>query len=175
MPTTELGPEEPLQIAFSGIARILFAARLLTSEILEKQLRLFVVEAAFAGDWIPAPRDSKRAEIFSGYLGHRKAWQQFNERYGGIFLAEIAEWQSALLEVSIPVVATADSVGSQLNRLKDECHLTAEELAEKIDIDPRSVQRHLAGTSVPHARHLRAYEKEFSKLLNRKVVVNKTS
>ena len=73
------------------------------------------------------------------------------------------------------VESETESVGKQLNRLREECRLTAEELAELIDIETRSVQRHLAGHSIPYDRHLRAYEREFSKLLNRKVVVRKWS
>jgi DNA-binding transcriptional regulator YiaG len=68
-----------------------------------------------------------------------------------------------------------ESVGEQLRRLRDECHITAQELAELIDVEVRSVQRHLAGDSIPYDRHLRAYEREFSKLLNRKVVISKLS
>jgi hypothetical protein len=76
-----------------------------------------------------------------------------------------------------PSVASkaADSVGAQINRLREECHLTSEELAEKINLEVRSVQRHLAGNSVPYARHLRAYERVFSKLLNRQVLIRKLS
>lgn len=69
----------------------------------------------------------------------------------------------------------AESVEAQLNRLRDECHLTAQELAELIDNGVRSVQRHLAGECVPYDRHIRAYEREFSKLLNRKILIKKMS
>jgi hypothetical protein len=70
-------------------------------------------------------------------------------------------------------VAKSEAIGAQINRLRDECHLTEEELAEKVDIDIRSVQRHLANEVKPYARHLRTYEMVFSKLLNRKVVIRK--
>ena len=40
---------EPMQQAFSGIANILFNAKLLTFELLENQLQLFVMESAIAG------------------------------------------------------------------------------------------------------------------------------
>lgn len=85
-----------------------------------------------------------------------------------------------LVPASVPsgpdaIKPETESVGTQLNRLRDECRLTTEELAELIDIETRSVQRHLAGDSVPYDRHLRAYEREFSKLLNRKVVIRKLS
>jgi hypothetical protein len=71
--------------------------------------------------------------------------------------------------------ATAESVAAQIDRLRKECRLTAEELAELIGLEPRSVFRHLAGDSVPYAKHIRAYEREFSKLLKRQVVISKLS
>jgi DNA-binding XRE family transcriptional regulator len=65
-----------------------------------------------------------------------------------------------------PNTAFAD----QIRDSRDECHLTTEELAEEVGLDSRTVQRHLASETQPYARHLRAYERVFSKLLERKVV-----
>jgi len=73
-----------------------------------------------------------------------------------------------------PSAPRAETIAAQIQRLREECRLTTEELAEKIGIEARSVQRHLAGT-IPYDRHLRAYESLFSKLLNRKIVINKMS
>ena len=64
-----------------------------------------------------------------------------------------------------------ESLQAQLNRLREECRLTAEQLAEKVRLDPSSVSRHIAGKVKPQLQHLGAYEKLFSKLLNRKVVI----
>jgi hypothetical protein len=55
--------------------------------------------------------------------------------------------------------------------MRKECNLTIERLAEKIKVDARSVERHLAGDSAPYARNISAYERVFSKLLNRQVVI----
>jgi hypothetical protein len=68
-----------------------------------------------------------------------------------------------------------ETIGSQINRLRDECRLSVEELAEQVKLETRSVQRHIADVHIPHNRHLRAYERTFSKLLNRQVVISKTS
>jgi hypothetical protein len=77
----------------------------------------------------------------------------------------------------IPEAATAplsnETIAAQIQRLRDECRLTTEELAEKIELEPRSVQRHIAGDSIPYTRNLRRYETEFSKLLKRQVVIRK--
>jgi hypothetical protein len=64
-------------------------------------------------------------------------------------------------------------VAVQLSRLKEESHLTAQELAELVELDDRSVRRHLSGQTSPYDRHLRAYERVFSKQLSRKIVISK--
>lgn len=89
--------------AFSGIAKILFMADLLTVEILNRELPLFVVlEAAIAGYWwlTCGPPDT-RGEIFPGHFGHADDWQEMNSRWYGLFTAEISEWHSKLLESEI--------------------------------------------------------------------------
>ena len=70
---------------------------------------------------------------------------------------------------------SVDSIGAQINRLREECRFSVEELAEEVELETRSVQRHIADVHIPHNRHLRAYERTFSKLLNRQVVISKTS
>lgn len=67
-----------------------------------------------------------------------------------------------------------ESVAAQLDRLRDECRWTVEELAEQIQIDPTTVSRHLSDRAIPHLRNLGAYERVFSKRLERKVVIEKT-
>lgn len=67
----------------------------------------------------------------------------------------------------------ADTVGAQIDQLRDECKLTIEELAEQIEMDVRSVERHLAGKVKPYDRHLRVYETVFSKLLNRRIAISR--
>jgi ribosome-binding protein aMBF1 (putative translation factor) len=89
------------------------------------------------------------------------------------FFPEEKAMRSRTSTIPSTLAKKPDTLGSQINRLREECHLTEEELAEKIDIDIRSVQRHLAGETVPYARYLRRYETEFSKLLNRRVVIRK--
>jgi DNA-binding transcriptional ArsR family regulator len=69
----------------------------------------------------------------------------------------------------------ADSIGHQINRLREECRMTVEELAEAMSLSPRTVQRHMAGVCAPLARNLFAYERVFSKALNKKVLIEKMS
>jgi DNA-binding transcriptional ArsR family regulator len=64
-----------------------------------------------------------------------------------------------------------ESIGAQLDRLREECRLTVEDLAAALDVDPRSVYRHLSGKSLPRRSHIGAYERLFSQKLERKVVL----
>jgi hypothetical protein len=66
-------------------------------------------------------------------------------------------------------------ISEQIEALRKECQVTLDKLAEEIDVDVRTVRRHLRGQSIPYDRHLWAYEKVFSKLQNRKAIINKMS
>ena len=79
------------------------------------------------------------------------------------------------ISLARPIPSTRETVATQLSRLRDESPLTVEQLAEAVDIDPRSVYRHLSGATLPHKRHLKAYEKVFSQVLQRTVVICKMS
>ena len=121
----------PMRQAFTGIAEILFMADLLTVEILNRELPLFVLEAAIAGHWwhMCSATDT-RTEIFPGHFGHVDDWQEMNSRWYGLFAAEIAEWHSKLLEVEVPKPlpeqqiprepAAPEGVGPDINGRKSE-------------------------------------------------------
>jgi DNA-binding XRE family transcriptional regulator len=71
--------------------------------------------------------------------------------------------------------ATEEALATQIKRLQVECDLTAEEMAEALKIEPRSVYKHLAGQTVPRRKHLAAYEKLFSERLEKSVTFRKVS
>lgn len=66
------------------------------------------------------------------------------------------------------------SIGKQIDRLRDECGLSIEELSEKVGIHPTNVSRHIHDESVPSRTTLPKYNRAFSKLLNREIVIRKT-
>ena len=68
-------------------------------------------------------------------------------------------------------VIAEKTVAQQIEALRLECDLTQQKLSDEMGIELRTVQRHLSGESVPHRRGLAAYEKYFSKRLNRKVII----
>jgi ribosome-binding protein aMBF1 (putative translation factor) len=79
---------------------------------------------------------------------------------------------------NVPPVRAVESkkttIGEQIKSLCEECKLTPDDLAEKMELDFRTVQRHMAGDMVPYNRHRWRYEKLFSMLLKRQVVISKT-
>ena len=103
------------------------------------------------------------------------------ERYRGVLLHTAAEHiKTRALNLRKPSLESSSQnetprISEQLELLRKECRMTVEQLAEDIGIDVRSVRRHLRGQSVPYDRHLWAYEKIYSKLLQRKVVIRKMS
>ncbi|HLW98247.1 MAG TPA: helix-turn-helix transcriptional regulator [Candidatus Acidoferrales bacterium] len=81
----------------------------------------------------------------------------------------------ALAEDSAPAaqpIPIQSTIGEQIRRLRAECRLTVDELAERIGVQPRTVRRHQSGRSKPHYFSLRAYETTFSKILKYKVVIS---
>jgi len=120
------GPPKAMQQAYRGIAEVLWARGLVTDEILETILPLFVLEAAHAGAWSWLwrwlERDSEvdyeeRTEIFPGFLGSALRWQSFKQRQEderGVFDGEIAYWKSRLLDeqvanaqITVPAIPAA--------------------------------------------------------------------
>jgi hypothetical protein len=74
--------------------------------------------------------------------------------------------------VSPPQPASAPltrSIAQQLKDLQDESRMTVEEMAEAIEIEPRSVFRHLSGDSIPRAKQIGAFERLFTDKLGRPV------
>jgi hypothetical protein len=69
------------------------------------------------------------------------------------------------------VHSDGESVGRQIYRLRNECPLTEEQLAEKMKLATRTVQRHISDTCPPLSRHLTGYSRLFSKLLGRQIVI----
>ena len=75
----------------------------------------------------------------------------------------------------VPAVTGPPSVAAQLERLRVESDITQEWLAELVNLDIRTVQRHLSGATTPNSRLLYRYNAAFSNLLNRQVVISELS
>jgi DNA-binding transcriptional ArsR family regulator len=64
-----------------------------------------------------------------------------------------------------PVAKLSDLI----KRLQIESRLTIEDLAEAIELTPRSISRHLAGEAIPRPRNIAAYERVFTRKLGRAI------
>jgi DNA-binding XRE family transcriptional regulator len=79
---------------------------------------------------------------------------------------------SAARRPELPV-QTRSTIAEQLERLRIEADITQMKLCELVNLDPRTVQRHLAGATMPSSRIVYRYAKLFSMLLKRQVVISK--
>jgi ribosome-binding protein aMBF1 (putative translation factor) len=68
----------------------------------------------------------------------------------------------------------SETPGEQIERLRQQCDLTLEALAEKVGIDPTNVSRHIRNLSKPTVRNRRRYERVFSSLLKAQILITKT-
>jgi DNA-binding transcriptional regulator YiaG len=84
------------------------------------------------------------------------------------------EQQAKATQLSETRVAKPISVADQLEPLRIEADVSQEKLADLVDIDIRNVQRHLSGVTKPTKRNIFRYQREFSKLLKRDIVINRT-
>jgi hypothetical protein len=67
-----------------------------------------------------------------------------------------------------------ETIGEQVERLREECRWTHEQVADAAGFDPTTVARHIGGAMIPSIRSLGKYERAFSKQLGRKIVIHKT-
>jgi hypothetical protein len=62
-----------------------------------------------------------------------------------------------------------------IEELLEETQLTQEEFAKEMGCDASTISRHIADVMRPRKKTLREYDATFSKLLKRKIVVNRNA
>jgi protoheme ferro-lyase len=75
----------------------------------------------------------------------------------------------ARIQLLSAVQQIPQKIEDQLEALRTECRFTVEDLAEALDVAPRSIYRHLSGEAIPRTRQIAAYEKLFSKHLGKSI------
>lgn len=78
-------------------------------------------------------------------------------------------------EASVPDATVRLSISEQIEAFRVEADISQERLAELVGRSARTIQRHLSNETTPGKREIFRYEKEFSKLLNRAIVIRKLS
>jgi hypothetical protein len=112
---------EAMRRAFNGIAQTLFDARLLTVQLLEKDIPPLVWDSAIAGGWWRMASET-RQDIFHDRLGRYWGWTGERPDCKMLLSAEAAEWQARLLEASAPVSDLAEPPKTQARRKRTESH-----------------------------------------------------
>jgi hypothetical protein len=145
----------------------------------------------------PSTRDETLAEMIPAIVENfslQHQWRRVGDlnRLKQILRGPIAEWsgnrlmmrsaeRSTRMEIAtvtgenVPTISVPLPTCAQLRELRKESHLEFEELAEALDVAPRSVYRHFSGESVPYGKHLARYQEIFSEKLGRKVLISRTS
>jgi hypothetical protein len=121
--------------------------------------------------------------IVVGFSDHNRWMHAHLALARDVLIPKVSEWRHQrdlkAIEVNVSEAGSKNSdkppsIAEQVESLRNEADVTQEKLAELIGIDVRNVQRHLAGAT-PQSRTLARYERVFSKLMNRQVVIKKTS
>src|SRR5450759_505785 len=106
-------PDDPnadikaMRLAFDGVAQVLFAAGLLTEQLLANDIPRVVWDAAIAGGWWRLASET-RQDMFPDQLGHYWVWRDDSRDWNLLFTAEASEWQAALLDVGAEETVHSD-------------------------------------------------------------------
>jgi hypothetical protein len=83
--------------AFTGVAKVLSEAGILTEELLRDELPQFIWDSAIAGGWYRYASEQPET-IFPEKIGHYWAWRDENKDWKNVFYSEIGEWRAWLVE-----------------------------------------------------------------------------
>jgi len=172
----------------------------MTDECLREQIPAWVLQWARAKKWlgppmqanseyspvrfVDDPRPSQPEFILvpdhelTVQFGECRVTENYKIDFIKILESRIVYWQAEALSPSraqhqITPTTDTESISDALSRLRIESRLTIEELARRVSIDQRSVERHLSGKTIPRIGHIGAYERVFSNILKTKVVLPK--
>jgi hypothetical protein len=86
-----------MRLAFDGVANVLFAAGILTEQLLRDQIPLFVWDSAIAAGWWRLASETPQ-DVFREQLGHYWVWREEGKDWQGLFRSETGKWRAQLLE-----------------------------------------------------------------------------
>jgi hypothetical protein len=97
-----------MRLAYDLVAGVLFNERLLSAQVLSKDLPEFVWDTACAGGWWRLSSETLNP-ILPEKLGHYWVWRDESRDWDTLWTAEAAEWHARLLERSVPVLNTENA------------------------------------------------------------------
>jgi hypothetical protein len=140
-------------------------------EVLASRLGYYESLANYHPKWLREIRETVVRTVV-GLVGpdihtNEKYYSYFVDQAAREYLVDRARQHKKRL--SVTPQPEAQAIEGQLDALRVECRLTVEDLAEALDIAPRSVYRHLSGEAIPRNRQIAAYENLFSKQLGKSI------
>ena len=112
-PEAESDTRVAMRHAYDGIAKVHFDAGILVEQLLGKDIPELVWDSAIAAGWWRLASE-KRQDIFPEHLGHYWVWRQESEDWHRLFRAEVAEWQSRLLDASVEAESRGQAVSAPM-------------------------------------------------------------
>lgn len=161
--------------AFAGVVEVFFEAGILTEQLLEQELPVFVMDAAVAAGWWPYA--SEKDEGFSARkIGHYWVWWPDREDLEGLYRSETAEWLARLLEAQPKTAGTGTHAADRqpyfgqgsvldvdrINQFVADEGYDNQELAEKLGVSERAV----SSMRNNHKYHGRKAVEKLAKLMN---------
>jgi DNA-binding XRE family transcriptional regulator len=143
-------------------------------EVFDTQIAYYSSVKNFTEDWVPwighTVIGSAMGLITAALRDEDYEWLE-NVLYETIN-AHFEARDSAKSEKPSSKSQTVKGISSQIDDLRNECRMTVEDLADALDVTPRSIYRHLSGEADPRSRQIAAYEKLFSEKLAKPIRLN---
>lgn len=141
-------------------------------------LDLRIKEYTARPDYGPAWMDQIKVVTFDSMMANVGGWASLEQRHriatellltmDDHLRAQAAATKQPEESKPAPVPHT-EPLNKQIEDLRIESRLTVEQLADEVNITPRSLYRHLSGKAKPRASQIAAYEKLFSSKLGKPV------
>jgi hypothetical protein len=88
---------DAMRQAFTGVAKVLAEAGILTEELLKNEMPTLVWDSAIAGGWYRFASETPQ-DIFPEQIGHHWVWRDRERDWKNLFYSENREWLAWLLE-----------------------------------------------------------------------------
>src|ERR1019366_5199887 len=118
--------------AFEGVAMVLFAAGILTENLLRNEIPQLVWDSAIAAGWWRCASETLQ-NIFPERVGHYWVWRDDRTDWHRLFHDETEEWVVRLPVISAKA-ALAPNLGARLNAACDAVMISHQQQAARIGI-----------------------------------------
>lgn len=143
-------------------------------EALDLQLEYYASVAGYCPEWI-ALLAASAVDSALGLFPLFTSSEPFRPNLQQTVRDYLARRRAKTVPALQPGTSSSEPLNRQIEAFRVECRITVEELAEGLDVAPRSVYRHLSGEAAPRHRQIASYEKLFSQKLGRKIRLETSS